>query len=515
MMGGMKPSRTQTRLICPLTADSLEAMRADMFLAAASGAEMVECRLDFLPALPDSEQLRDLLTDAPLPVIVTCRPKRQGGRFGDGKGSEKARLALLRRASEFESVAAVDVELDTPPEQRPSKKVILSHHDFEGCPDNLDELAETIDRSDAPVNKIAFTARSCAEALRAFDVIRDSAKPMLGLAMGEAGLISRILAKKFGGFGTFGSLGSGRESAPGQPSLADIKKLYRWDDIDSDTAVFGVIGCPVAHSLSPAIHNAAFAATDQNAVYLPLRIEPGDENFRRFMDAVRARPWLHLRGLSVTIPHKQNALAYVGAKNCDELGVRIGAINTIRIDSAGQPHGWNTDYGGAIDALVNAMSITRVDLKGRSVAVLGAGGAGRAIVAALVHYGAEVVIYNRTLKKAEKLAEEFNSCAAPLSDAPTSEAEILINCTSIGMHPKVDDCPLETIPAGVIVVFDTVYNPLQTRLLRLAEASGVLTVTGLEMFLNQAVAQFKIWTSQKAHRDVMREVVINKLTSGE
>ncbi len=502
-------------MICPLTADSLEGMRAEMFLAAASGAEMVEARLDFLPALPDENQLRDLLTEAPLPVIVTCRPKRQGGRFGDGEGSEKARLSLLRKASELESVAAVDVELDTPPEQRPRKKVILSHHDFEGCPDNLEELAEAIGRSDSAVNKVVFTARTCEEALRTFDLIRASAKPMLGLAMGEAGLISRILAKKFGAFGTFASLGSGRQSAPGQPTLADIKKLYRWDDIDADTAVFGVIGAPVAHSLSPAIHNAAFAATAQNAVYLPLRIEPGDENFRRFMDAALARPWLDLRGLSVTIPHKQNALAYVGAENCDELGVRIGAINTIRIDSTGRLRGWNTDYSGAIDALCDAMGIARVDLKGRSVAVLGAGGAGRAIVAALVHYGAKVVIYNRTLQKAEKLAEEFNSRAAPLSDAPTSEAEILINCTSIGMHPNVDDCPLETIPTGVIVVFDTVYNPLQTRLLRLAEAGGIATVTGLEMFLNQAIAQFEIWTSQKAPRDVMREVVMNKLISGE
>ncbi|KKK53238.1 hypothetical protein LCGC14_3096780, partial [marine sediment metagenome] len=147
--------------------------------------------------------------------------------------------------------------------------------------------------------------------------------------------------------------------------------------------------------------------------------------------------------------------------------------------------------------------------------VLGAGGVGRAIVAALAHYGAEVVIYNRTVTRAEKLAEEFNSRAAPLTDAPTAEAEILINCTSIGMHPNVNDCPLETLPPGVKVVFDTVYNPLRTRLLRLAEAGGIATVTGLEMFLNQAVAQFETWTSKKAPRDVMREVVVKKLTGTE
>ncbi|MCK5557501.1 MAG: type I 3-dehydroquinate dehydratase, partial [Candidatus Hydrogenedentes bacterium] len=431
----------------------------EMSQAAAAGAEMVETRLDFLPFLPDAGELRDLLTKPPLPVIVTCRPKRQGGLFDDDAGTEKARLDLLRRASKFEGVAFVDVELDTPPRQRPAKKVILSHHDFEGCPDDLDELARTLERSDAAVNKIAFTVRACEEALRAFDVIRACKKPTFALAMGEAGLISRILAKKFGAFGTFASLGPGRGSAPAQPTLAEMKKLYRWDDISSETAVFGVIGGPVAHSLSPAIHNAAFAATGINAVYLPLRIEPGAENFRRFMDAVLERPWLVLRGLSVTIPHKENALAYLGAKNCDALAVRIGAINTIRIDSTGHLRGWNSDYTAAVDALCAAMDIKRADLRGRKVAVLGAGGAGRAIVAVLVHFGAEVAIYNRTLTRAEKLAKEFNCRPAPLTDASGAKPEILINCTSIGMHPNVDDCPLETLPRGVNVVFDTVYNP--------------------------------------------------------
>ncbi len=507
----MSEMKCKTKLICPLTSRTVEAMRTDMIAAAADGADMVECRLDFLTNLPDDEQLHDLLACPPVPVIVTCRPTRQGGLY---EGEERHRLSILARADLIGKVAAIDIEEDVPRAERPRfshSQTILSHHNFKRCPDNLDEIAASMEASAADVNKIAFTPAGPDEALRAFDIIRKCNKPTLVLAMGEAGLISRILAKKFAGWGTFASLHAGAESAPGQPSLAEIRHLYRWDDLNGETEVYGVIGCPIAHSMSPAIHNAAFTTARRNAVYVPLRIEPGAENFNRFMDAVAARPWLGLRGLSVTIPHKENALAYVGPENCDELAVRIGAVNTITISQAGQLRGDNTDYAGAIDALCAKMKIGREGLASRRVTVLGAGGAGRAIVAAFSHYGAAVTLCNRTLSRAEALADEFGCDALPLEQADQTQPEIIINCTAIGMHPNVDDCPLAAIPAGTKVVFDTVYNPLHTKLLTLAQASGAQIVTGLDMFVNQAAAQYELWTQSRPPVEVMRNVVANCL----
>ncbi|MBN1554841.1 MAG: shikimate dehydrogenase [Phycisphaerae bacterium] len=504
----MNPVETTTRLICPLTATTVEEMRAEMVAAVAEGADMVECRLDYLDPPPDDEQLADLLRDAPCAVLATCRPVREGGYFD---GEESHRLAILTAAGTFDSVEIIDVEIDVPADDRPTGTTILSHHDFEHCPENLDDIAREMDASAAAVSKTAFVVEGPDVALRAFDVIRACRKPTLALAMGEHGVLTRILAKKFGAWGMFASLGVGKESAPGQLTVTDMKHLYRWDAVNPETRVFGVIGCPIAHSMSPAIHNAAFAATEYDGVYVPLRIEPGRETFNNFLDAVHERPWLDLRGLSVTIPHKENALVYIGAENCDELAVRIGAVNTITLDETGSLRGDNTDYAGAIDALCDAMNIAREQLAGKRVAVLGAGGVSRALVAALRHYGAAVTIYNRTLRRAEALAEEFGCVAESIDQADETEAEIAINCTALGMYPNVEASPLSRIPETVKVVFDTVYNPLETKLLSMAKQANCLTVSGLDMFVNQAVAQFERWTDTPAPRDVMRDVVLKRL----
>jgi 3-dehydroquinate dehydratase/shikimate dehydrogenase len=265
--------------------------------------------------------------------------------------------------------------------------------------------------------------------------------------------------------------------------------------------------------MSPAIHNAAFAAAGLDAVYVPLLVQPGESQFRALLDALVARPWLDWCGLSVTIPHKENALAYVGAGNCEALARRIGAVNTITL-APGQPlRGDNTDYSAALDALCAAMDIRREALAARHVAVLGAGGAARAIVAGLRHCLAEVTVYNRTVARAEALAREFSCHAAGLADLPATSAEILINCTPIGMHPKVDQSPLPAVPPSVKVVFDTIYNPPRTRLLEMAERAGCRTVSGVEMFVNQGAAQFLLWTGQAFPTDVMRHIVLETLSA--
>ncbi len=360
----------------------------------------------------------------------------------------------------------------------------------------------------------------------------------VALAMGEPGVPSRILAAKFGAFGTFAALSHGAESAPGQPALEEMRSLYRWDRVGPATAVFGVVGCPVAHSMSPAIHNAAFSAAGVDGVYLPLLVQPGAGAFGRLMDGILGRPWLGWRGLSVTIPHKENALAYVGAGRCEELARRIGAINTITLGPGGQLRGDNTDYAAAMDALCAGMAKTRdapgfpaggkhwvgegihssgrepgrvPGFGGRGVALLGAGGVARAILAALRHHGADVTVYNRTLERAAKLAEEFGARAAGADRLDAIDQEIVINCTSVGMHPHVEQSPLPAIPPAVRVVFETIYNPVETLLLRQARQAGCTCISGLEMFVNQGVAQFEIWTGRAAPRDVMRRVVMDRL----
>jgi len=483
-------------------------MRADMDAADAQGADAVECRLDMLNSPPTEDELEVLLRKCPLETIVTNRPADEGGQF---QGNPSQQLKVLHDAAECHP-AFIDLEMDVPADDWPlHTPIILSHHDFKSCPNNLEVLISRLDASNAQVNKIAFMPDKAEDVVRAFDVLRACRKPTIAIAMGEAGIISRVLAGKFCAFGTFAALRKGSESAPGQLTLDELKSLYRWEAIGADTKVYALIGSPVAHSLSPAVHNAAFAAAGIDAVYLPVRVEGGKENFGGFMDALLARPWMDWHGLSITLPHKLNALDYVGEDNCDELACRIGAINTITIGRDGQLRGYNTDYAAAMDALCGAMDIAQKALAGRSVAVIGAGGVSRAIVAALANVKADVTIYNRTAERGEKLAEEFSCRARPLDALAKTDAEILINCTSIGMHPDVDASPLDGIPPDVGVVFDTIYNPPGTRLLRQAKDSGCQTVSGLDMFVNQAAAQFELWTGAAAPKEIMREAAAERL----
>ena len=515
----------RTLLIVPLTQATAPAMREAMHAAAKAGADAVEFRLDHL-AQPGEAALDTLLKDPPCPVLATCRAGAEGGRCDWPDDRRAALLAgAVRRGARWADFELAHLagagSLLAALAERPAAELIVSSHDFAGRPGDLAGIIDRLDAGPGHINKVAFAAAGPEDAWSAFDVLRRSRKPCLALAMGEAGLASRVLAGKFGAFGTFAALAAGGESAPGQPTIAELRGLYRWDALGPNTDVYGVIGCPIAHSMSPAVHNAAFAAEGIDAVYVPLRIEPGAGPFNRFIDAVLARPWTDVRGLSITIPHKEHALARVGADQVDELARAIGAINTITIadEPARALLGHNTDYAAAIDALVDGIGCLREDLAGRRVAVLGAGGAARAIVAALAHYGADTTIYNRTGARAEQLARQFDRGAAgavraaPLEELARLEADIIINCTPIGMHGHAEASPLPAglaLPAGT-VIFDTIYNPIRTRLLADSAAAGCPTVSGLEMFINQAAAQFELWTGRPAPRQAMREAALERL----
>ncbi|MGQ9649520.1 MAG: shikimate dehydrogenase [Phycisphaerae bacterium] len=520
-----------TLLCVPLTADTCQAMAEQIAQATRLGTDMVELRLDHLrePSLDAVRGLMDRAEHFSVDVLITCRLAEEGGNF---TGSEEHRVRL------FEAAALVggnylDVELaawrrsallrdrlDAIRLARdPSRplKLILSRHDFEKTPDNLSSIIEDIAHEPCDVVKLATKAESIVDSLRVLDALRESAarRPTIALAMGEAGILTRVLARKLGAMLTFASLEAGKESAPGQVTATDMLGLYRWNSIGPATAVYGVIGCPVRHSMSPAIFNAAFTAVECDAVYLPLRVEPPYEAFAAFIDGCLSRPWLNLSGCSVTIPHKENLLRYVAEHNgeVEPLTERIGAANTLHV-KAGEPllGACNTDYRGAMDALCAGIGCTPEELGRLSVAVLGAGGVSRAIVAGLRDCGCRVTIYNRTFDRAKALAAEFGAEARPLDQAANHEADIIINGTSIGMWPNVDDTPL---PADALigkpVVFDTIYNPIETRLLREARLHSCRTVDGVSMFVNQAAAQFERWIGRPAPFDVLRDVLLRRL----
>ncbi len=247
-----------------------------------------------------------------------------------------------------------------------------------------------------------------------------------------------------------------------------------------------------------------------NDVYLPLLIEGDGAEFERFMSNVLERPWLDFKGFSVTIPHKHNALDFAMQPGgfIESLAERIGAANTLTLGPDGKVGAYNTDYAGALDAIATALDINRADLKGTSVAVIGAGGVARAIVAGLRDVDAKVKIYNRTIERAEKLAGEFGCVFGPLAELENINAKLVINCTSIGMHPKVDATPLpKHCISEDMTVFDTVYNPLETLLLKNAKEAGAKTIDGMTMFVNQALAQFKHFTGKDASAELMRKIM--------
>ena len=502
--------------------------RRDIAVAAERGADLVELRVD---KLEDVSVLVRLLDAKLLPAIVTCRPTWEGGH---SPLSDLDRGIVLTTAADA-GAEFIDVEWATVQrhaaavrqmmasrEPNGSTRLIVSTHRFtQGRPPRLLNLVLDVLNSPADVGKFVWRAGTIRDNLEAFDILRHANKPTIALCMDEAGLISRVLAKKFGAFLTFASLDATGGTASGQVPVADMTGLYRWHAIGPATRVYGVVGSPVAHSMSPAVHNAAFDAVGHDGVYLPLLVNPGYESFKAFMESFLADDGLHLSGLSVTIPHKENALRYLNERGAavEPLADRVGAVNTIAIDGP-TLRGTNTDYAAILDTITTALGIDRAGLDKMRVAVIGAGGTGRTAVAALASCGATVVVYNRTRERADALAAEFDGSpgkvvAANWDKLCGSCCDVFINTTPIGMSPDVDASPFGDAPPPLsadTLVFDAVYNPPQTKLLRQAAAAGARTAGGVEMFVRQAAAQFTAWTGQAAPADVMRQVVEARLT---
>jgi len=494
-------------LCIPITARDTESAILDMHRAAVL-ADVIELRLDYVPN-PSLERI--FAHRPPLPLIASCRPGREGGHF---QGAEEERMGLLEKADRL-GADYVDIEVESVGAFRQGQaKLIVSHHDFGRTPAHLDSVLKRLKSVEADIVKLVTTAESITDNVRVLELLRDSDVPMVAFCMGRLGLVSRVLAERFGSVFTFASLASGKESAPGQLTAREMREIYRAGKVGHHTQIFGLIGNPVAHSASPAVHNAAFDATHTDAVYVPFEVEDTAEFLQEFKK-------LGIKGYSVTVPHKE---AIIGELfSVDEMARKIGAVNTV-FQKDGELAGTNTDWEAAITPLEEAARCklgSSQGLRGMDVVVLGAGGAARAIVFGLKHKGAKVRILNRPLdlERAVKLAEETGAEWGKLEEAPELKPDVLINATPVGMHPRVDESP---VPSSVLrpgmLVFDAVYNPPETRLVREAKEHGCFTLGGMEMFVRQAVRQFETWTGKSAPREVMQEAaegrIFGKTTRG-
>jgi 3-dehydroquinate dehydratase/shikimate dehydrogenase len=519
-----------TYLTVPIPATDFEQAKKHIKQAFSAGAEALELRTDYLEALSIElvraliAQTRTICTKA-VPIIVTCRDKREGGA---GEHPVGLRVSVLTEAAKA-GVEFIDFEyqnfLKTENQEKirlalsqsSKTRLILSAHDFEAKFANIKKLyRDILAVCPVAIPKLVYTVYHINDCYEAFDLLRQTGDERIVFCMGQAGLISRILAKKLGSLVTFASVDDESATAPGQLTIDQFRNLYRYDSIDTETGLYGVIADPVGHSLSPAIHNACFAQAKMNKLYLPLLVQGDKNGFDAFMRSVLQRKWLDFGGFSVTIPHKQNALEFVRASAgfVEPLAEKFGAINTVLISKDNTLKAYNTDYAGALDAITDGSRIKRRDLKRTAVAVIGAGGVARAIVAGLTDAGAKIKIYNRTVEKAEKLASEFGCEFAGLDELKGMNAKLVVNCTSIGMHPDVDATPIpvEFLKKGM-VIFDTVYNPAKTLLLKQAKRKRLKTIDGVSMFVNQAMSQFRLFTGQDGNAKLMRKVVCDSLLS--
>ncbi len=463
------------------------------------GAELVELRLDYINSRVNIQRL---VKDRPCETVITVRREQDGGKY---TGSEETRLMMLREAI-ANGVEYIDLEDDVASKipRFGKTKRIVSYHSFRNTPENLRELHAKLKALDADIVKIATMANQPHDNLRVLEMMQESDCPTIGMCMGDIGTPSRILGPKFGAPFTYATFHHERALAPGQLSYDQMVNVYRHNSIGPETAVYGVVADPVGHSLSPQIHNAAFGAVGIDAVYVPFRV-PYDV-LGQFMEDVTR---LGIKGLSVTIPHKEAIAKFL--TKVDPAVKGIGAVNTVLFKDE-EVLGYNTDYKAAMDCLENALGGavppgTPSPLQDKKVLVLGAGGVARAIMYGLQRRGAKATIAGRTRSRAQLLADTFGGKCVEWS-ARHTVADILVNCTPVGMHPNVDESPFnKSNLKPTMIVFDTVYNPESTLLLKEAKSHGCRTVTGVEMFVRQAELQFQLFTGMAAPSALMRETL--------
>lgn len=477
------PHSGPTRLCATVTGSTMDELREARDRAAE--ADLVELRLDTV----DRPDVAGALAGRRKPVIVTCRPEWEGGFY---TGPEEDRLGLLAEAHAL-GAEYVDVEWRadhaTLVAASGGRGVVVSMHDFGGVPADLPQQVRAIRGTGAEIVKVAVTARRLSDCLTLLPLTGEA--PTAVMAMGLPGLPSRVLGTRFGSCWTY----AGNGVAPGQIPVSRMLEEFRFRSIGPNTAVYGLLGRPVSHSASPAMHNAAFAAAGLDGVYVPLEAESFDD-FAAFAAA------LGIAGASVTAPFKIDAFERVSS--ADEVGRRIGAVNTLKHEN-GRWMGRNTDVEGFLAPLqpVGQWAGTRAT-------VLGAGGAARSVIDALHSIGVAVTVAARRADKAKEICERTGATAAPWP-LPAGSWDLLVNTTPVGTYPEVADIPIAEDLLTGSAVYDLVYNPPRTRLLEQAAARGCRTISGLDMLVAQAEAQFKWWTGLEPAPHVMRDAAQSRL----
>ncbi len=461
----------------------------------------LEFRLDYLPkpglAIP---KIKAFMESHPGTVVIaTCRRSVAGGRF---PGSMASQLDILAKASAA-GCQLLDVELETAIKTKPAQvqklrgrsALILSFHDFRGTK-KLDETLEKMLAVQADFYKIVSTATTLADNVTMIKFLaKESDKhSLIGICMGEQGIISRVLGVRAGSVFTFAALSPDEKTAPGQVTAQELRNVYRIEQVDAATRVYGVAGDPVVHSLSPAIMNAAFRRENVNAVYLTLHAK----TLKDLLTCVREIP---LHGISVTMPYKEAILKHLD--NTDSHTTKIGACNTVVRAQDGKLYGFNTDAAGVVRPLERRLPT----LEGAKILVLGAGGAARAAVFGLKERGCEVYILNRTAAPAKKLARQARARTAKRADLQKLSFDVIINATPVGLA-NTRETPLQENEINARYVFDMIYDPAETRLLKLARERGAQLIPGIEMFVQQAARQFEIWTGKPAPGDEMLRTVL-------
>jgi 3-dehydroquinate dehydratase / shikimate dehydrogenase len=488
------------RRLCAVAAASTAAEMAAQIKAALQETSTIELRLDWLTS--DRERARLLAwlrTHRPrrATFLATCRRRAGGGRFSGNIQRELYWLIQARQAGcqwcdlEVETVRqlprqSID-DYSVPP------RVLFSVHDFRRTPP-LAKASRTRRNGGIAAIKIAVHARTIADSLRVLRLARRS-KNCVAIPMGEMGLPARVLALREGSALAYAPVRDA--TALGQVPLEGMKHLYRAHQLTKRTQVFGVIGDPIGHSLSPVLHNTGFISRRIDAVLLPFLV-------RDLPDFLRAIPDLGIRGFGVTLPHKQNIIKHL--KQCDPLAADIGAVNTVRVGRDGSLYGYNTDYLGVLRSLQRKLNLAR-----SRVLIFGAGGSARAAAFALVRASAQVAICARREAAARELASAVNAEAVPRRALRTESFDAVLNTTPVGMYPLDRASPLDSGELHCRLVMDFVYTPEKTPLLKLAARKGIATTSGIEMFLAQGIAQWELWMKRHAPEAAMRRAVLAEL----
>jgi|ERR1043166_1421342 3-dehydroquinate dehydratase/shikimate dehydrogenase len=469
-----------------------------------AGERFFEFRLDYIPSPEQGiAAMRKFLGRHPdCTIIATCRRHQNHGWFN---GSIEEQVRILETAIEA-GAKAVDVEIESAENcnerlesLRSHAYLLLSYHNYGGTPP-LDSVLRRMTRIPADGYKVVTTARKPSDNYRVLALARAYSKtPTVLLAMGETGFPTRVLSPAFGGLYTYAAPNAAEGTAAGQVCAHQLRHLYRVEKFTREARVYGVVADPVRHSISPAVHNRAFQARRSDAVYLPFLVKPA-----QLKDFLSLADRLPLAGFSVTIPHKQKILRYLDL--LDPLARRIGAVNTVW-RKAGKWRGTNTDAEGVTVPLQRHVRLGKA-----SVLVAGNGGAARGAAYALTAAGARLAITGRNIDRVRALAKVCDAEALTREQAEARMFDVLIHATPLGMVPRVDQCFFEDrIPAEL--VFDLVYNPIETLLARKAKDQGATVIPGLAMFLEQAARQFEIWTGETAPRAVMEKAALEALAS--